>query len=321
MNLNRTDAICIAIIILVIGGAISALVYSWYTEQQDEPKEKKKDVLFVLEDDLITCDFTEYIWSKDVDGNIGYCVYQTTKKEVAEDESIPKCVTFQSILVNSTGAPISREQLTAIVGNDLISEVNAGFNQMVLDMKVSQTKTEEIPSSLGYGEKNQSMIETIPLLDRVPLYITVDRADFEADYPEELPLLPGKSFKHNYWDWLIKIDSITENSVTFKNSPEVDDGIDIFPWNATVVNISSSTGYIWIRHKPDQSIINSPIDIESMEFYNPVFKEIKSNIYSYQQPFPGIIISIQNGIQMDFNRENIGKNLRYEITIVSIERD
>jgi FKBP-type peptidyl-prolyl cis-trans isomerase 2 len=309
------------IIVLVVVGIVSALGYSWYTDSQKEPKKETQKDLRIREGDLITCDFTEYIWSRDSTGTLTYSVYQTTLDNVASDESIPKSVTFQKILTNGTGGSITRDRLTAIVGKDLISEMNEGFNQLVFDMEVDETKTKEISSKLGYGERNESLVQSIPLLDKIPIYETINRASFEAEYPEEVPLEPGKSFKHRYWDWYIRISSISAEEVVIKHEPEIGQDIDIFSWTSSVENVSSKTGLIWIRHRPTQDIVNSPIDAEVLEYYNPVFTEIKQKITETQQPYPGIILSIQNGIEIDFNRENIGKNLKYEITIIKIERD
>ena len=94
--MNRTDAICIGIIILVVIVIVSAFGYSWYTDTQKKPKSKDVDKDIIVHDgDLITVDFTEYIWTKDSNGELTYAVYQTTKSSVAQDESIPKSVTFK----------------------------------------------------------------------------------------------------------------------------------------------------------------------------------------------------------------------------------
>ena len=320
--MNRTDAICIGIIILVVIGIVSAFGYSWYTDTQKKPKSKDVDKDLIVHDgDLITVDFTEYIWTKDSNGELTYAVYQTTKSSVAQDDSIPKSVTYQKILTNNTGEPITRDRLNAIVGQDLISEMNPGFNQLVLDMKEGESKKEEVPSSLGYGERNTTLIQTIPLTDKIPIFETINLSLFESLYPQEVPLVPGKTFLHHYWGWYIRIDSIVDDKIIIKHEPEVGYKLDIFPWPTTVDNVSSINGYIWLKHRPTIEIINSPIDAEVLEYYNPVFSEIKELITESQQPYPGIIVSTQNGIQIDFNRENKGKNLMYEITIIKIERD
>ena len=319
--MNRTDAICLGIIILVIVGIISAVVYSMYSDSQTKGKSKATGDLLVQEGDLITCHFTEYVYTKDANGTFGYLIYQTTDEEVANDDLIPKSITFSEILKNNTGAPIPRQQLTAIVGIDLSTEVNPGFNQLVIGMSEGETKKGEVSVQMGYGERNLSYIQTIPLFDKIPLYDTVDREEFEKQYPKEVEFEPGKTFEHHYWGWTIRIESVATDSVTFRHEPEIGMELDIFEWPTIVENISSSTSLIWLRHKPSADLVNTPIDAEVLEFYNPTFTEIKEDIYANQQPYPGIITSIHNQITVDFNRENIGKNLKYEITIIKIERD
>ncbi len=321
--MNRTDAICVLVIILVIVGIVSALAYSWYKDQDKKGKSKDDNSLTVQEGDLITFDFTEYIYTKDADGNLGYCVYQTTDEEIALDDSIPKCVTFNTILLNSTGDPIVREQMTAIIGRDLSDEVNPGFNDLMLSLNVREDKTYhgDISMEDGYGKRNESLEKKIQLMDTVDIYKMIDRVEFEARYPNELPLMLGMTFNDIYWNWTIRIESITNETITIKNEPNIGMTLDIFPWSVTVESISSSAGVISIQHRPDMSIINSAIDAEALQFYNKTFEDLTAQIIESQQPYPGIIISIQDGITIDFNRENFGVELRYEFKIIKIERD
>jgi FKBP-type peptidyl-prolyl cis-trans isomerase 2 len=243
-------------------------------------------------------------------------------EDVANNDSISKSVTFEDILKNETGSSITRQQLTAIVGNDVTAETNIGFNELLIGLKEGQSIFGyPVLKSEGYGEKNYSLIEIIPFLDKIPMYQTYDRNEFEALYPEEVPLLTNQVIKDRYWDWIVRVESITDDTVVIKHEPEIGMELGVFNWPTTVVNISSSTGLIWLRHNPDDSNTNTPIDLEVLEFYNPRFTEIKESIINTQQPYPGIILSISNGIEIDFNRENIGKNLKYDITIVEIERD
>jgi FKBP-type peptidyl-prolyl cis-trans isomerase 2 len=290
-------------------------------DSQKKPKTKDDKDLLVQEGDLITCDFTEYIWTIDSTGNLSYAVYQTTLKNIAEDESIPKSITFQKILTNETGGSITRERLTAIVGPDLESEMNIGFKQLIMNMKEGEEKKGEIAIVKGYGERNESLVQRIPLKDRIPLYETIDRMEFESLYPEEVPLQLGQSIKHHFWSWYVKISSLTSEEVVIRHEPEVGSELEIFPWPVIVDNISDSNGYIWLQHKPTKENVFTPIDAEVLAYYNPTFTEIQDAIVQSQQPYPGIILSIQNGIEIDFNRENIGKNLQYEVKIIKIERD
>ena len=45
--MNRTDAICLLVVILVIVGVISALTYSWYTDITKESK-TKEEVVYII---------------------------------------------------------------------------------------------------------------------------------------------------------------------------------------------------------------------------------------------------------------------------------
>jgi FKBP-type peptidyl-prolyl cis-trans isomerase 2 len=321
--MNRTDAICLVVVALIIVGVVSLLAYSWYQDATKEPKKDKTEILFVQEGDTITAHFTEWIFTRDENGKVDWHIYQTTDKTIAENESIPKSITFSKILINATNVPITREPITAIVGLDLTDEVTSGFNDVVIDMKEGETKNNiEIPIDKGYGDKTDELIVLIPYVDTIPIYNSINRLAFEAEYNSELPLEPGKSFTDHYWNWTIRIDSVTNDTVVVKHEPRIGTDITVFNWPAIVEDISSEEGKIYIKHKPENSVLFSPIDVEVLEFYSPKFKVIKDIITETQQPYPGIITSIDNeGITIDFNRENIGKKIKYDVTITTIIRD
>jgi FKBP-type peptidyl-prolyl cis-trans isomerase 2 len=319
--MHRTDAICLVVVVLIIISVISLATYNWYTEENKKSESKKQGNLVVRKGDTVTLDFTEYIWTRDENGDLKFSVFQTTNANIANDDTIPKSVTFDRILVDDLGNPIVRDPLTAIVGNDLSDELNPGFNEQVIGMRKGESKVVELPITEGYGDKNQDLIKTIPFLDQIPIYNSIDRVAFENEYPEEVPLETGLTFADHYWGWMIKIDKITNDTIVVKHEPTLNMEVAIFSWPATIVNISTDTGMIWLQHSPDNAIINTPIDAEVMEFYKPEFNDLISIITEDQQPYPGIITSTNNGITIDFNRENIGKKLKYEIKIVNIIRD
>jgi len=321
--MNRTDAICLVVVALIIISVVSLMAYSWYQDATKEPKKDKTVKLFIQEGDTITAHFTEWIYTRDKNGNVDWHIYQTIDKKIAENESIAKSITFSKILVNATDVPITRGSITAIVGQDLTDEITSGFNDIVIDMKEGETKEGiEIPMDKGYGDKNEELIVLIPYVDSIPIYNSINKIAFEDEYYKELPIEPGKSFTDHYWNWTIKIDSVTNDTVVIKHEPRIGMEITVFDWSANVKDISSEEGKIYIKHKPDDSILFSPIDVEVLEFYSPEFSNIKDIITETQQPYPGIITSIDNeGITIDFNRENIGKKIRYDVTITTIVRD
>jgi FKBP-type peptidyl-prolyl cis-trans isomerase 2 len=298
------------------------MAYSWYEDATDEPKEKDTEKLFVKEGDTITCEFTEWILTIDENGDINYAVFQTTDESIALDDSILKSITFRSILLNESGESLTVPPITAIVGDDLTDLMNEGFNNLVLDMKEGESRrSEDILKMKAYGERNQDLITTIPFLDTIPIYRSVDRFTFETQYESESEFLVGQTFDDTFWGWKIRIESITNDTIVIKNEPTIGTEVAFESWNATVVNISSENGKIWLKHNPDDSILNTDVDAQVLEFYNPEFTKITQTQIESQQPFPGIIISLENGIKIDFNRENIGNTIRYDVTIKKIIRD
>jgi hypothetical protein len=229
------------------------MAYSWYEDATNEPKKKDKQTLIVREGDTITVDFTEWILTTDSTSELKYRVFQTTDPKIASDDSIAKSVTLRKILLNNTGDPVNREKLTAIVGNDLSNEMNVGFNNIVIDMKEGETITGvEITPLDGYGEKNPALIQVINYTDNIPIYNSIDRFAFEAEYANELTLKPGQTFEDHYWGWMIRIESLTNDTVVIKHEPMIGTEVAFSLWNATVINISSENGMIWLQHKPVQ---------------------------------------------------------------------
>ena len=161
-------------------------------------------------------------------------------------------------------------------------------------MKEGQTKTGYITSDEGYGNINESFIYTIPLEDSVAMFETYDRVEFESKY-DATQIDIGAVYEDPYWGWNVRIEAFTDNTVEIQHQPKIGSELNRFEWPVQVVNLSSATGLIWLKHSPDKSIVNTPIHAEVMEFYNPTLYQIRQNIINTQQPYPGIIISIQNG--------------------------
>jgi FKBP-type peptidyl-prolyl cis-trans isomerase 2 len=316
--MNKTDAMCLAAIVLVIVVIISALTYNWYNENFAETDKKKEKTLEVEYGVGIKFDYT---WRLRTNNDVSKCpVFATTSPSVANNDSIPKTVTFSEIVKFNPLEPVGMYQKMGVNDQDLISTFGTGFYEGILGMKESESRTFFVKSDEGPIEYDQNLIREIPVSDSIPMFETIDRVTFESEYPNELPLQIGQTFTHNYWKWTIEIEEMTNNTVKIKHDPDFGMDLDLFPWNATVNEVSSEKGTIGIHHKITTEFVNYVIDSEVLTKYDDSFKNITEiQTESDQAPLPGIIISVDDEIVIDFNREIAGKDYVFEVTILEIE--
>ncbi len=316
--MNKTDAMCLVAIILVIVIIASALTYNWYNENFAETDKKKTKDLEVEYGVGIKFDYTMRIRTgNDVSKSP---VFSTTLPSVAENDSIPKTITFSEILKFNPIEPLGTYQKIGVNDQELIANFGFSFYEGILGMKEGESRTFFVKADEGPIEFNETLIRKISTTDSIPMFEDIDRVTFESEYPNELPLKTGQSFTHNYWGWMIEIEDITNSTITIKHDPSFGMELDFLPWNATVSEVSSEKGTIGIQHKITSEFLNNVIDAEILSKYDESFKEItKAQTEIDQAPLPGIITSIEDEIVIDFNREIAGKDLIYEVTILEIE--
>jgi FKBP-type peptidyl-prolyl cis-trans isomerase 2 len=315
--MHKTDAMCLVAIVLVIVIIISALTYNWYNENFAETDKKKEKDLEVTYGVGIKFDYT---WRIRTSSDISECpVFATTLPSVANDDSIPKTVTFSEIVKFNPLEPVGTLQKMGVNNQELISTFGVGFYEGILGMKEGESRTFNVKSDDGPIEYNKDLIRAIPLSDSIPMFETVDRSTFESEYPTE-SIKTGQILTHNYWGWTIEIEEMTNSTITIRHDPHLGFKLDMLPWNATVNGISSEKNSIGISHKITTDYINYVIDSEVLTKYDESFKNItETQTESEQAPLPGIIISIDDEIVIDFNREIAGKDYVFEVTILEIE--
>ena len=117
-------------------------------------------------------------------------VFDTSLIDVAEDDVLyPKALSFQE----KTGY----QPLLFTIGDN---EVIAGFEEVVLNMGINQTKTIYVPPEKGYGDANPDLIEDMSLVETLPMYTSdLNKTAFEDKYL--IDAVVGTTFTDTEWGW------------------------------------------------------------------------------------------------------------------------
>jgi len=264
--------------------------YDWPPWEDEE-----KDAFVVERGDEVSVDYIGTF----IDGR----VFDTNIQSVGTDEkNYTKSVTFNS--------DKSYSPLTFVVG---AGSMVTGFEEGVMGMKKGETRSITVPSDKGYGEADGSLIYTLPVVDTVPLYQSLDRAEFDANYSQEVAMT-GVTTSHHFWGWPVTIVSLDNETVTIENNPVHGENYKGFSWNTTITEISSETGEITLKHVVGTSLADedSIITPESFRKYDNSLPPSAND--------KGTVWVENNEILIDFNREVVGKILIFEVTIKTLKK-
>ena len=153
----------------------------------------------------------------------------------------------------------------------------------------------------------------------IPLKETLSREDFEVIYPgvnlEEMDV-----FIHPFWRWDVHVVSYDPEEVTIWHQPVYNKEYLAFPWNVTVVDISTSRNVITLQHDITEIGRTTKVPFIMVRSYDP--KWVENAMTSQEgEPMEGIVTSKGGVITIDFNQETAGKTLYFQITINSIKRE
>ncbi|MBA3045537.1 MAG: FKBP-type peptidyl-prolyl cis-trans isomerase [Candidatus Thermoplasmatota archaeon] len=225
-------------------------------------------------------------------------VFDTSLRNVGENNTqYPKSPYFS--------AKGRYEPLSFAVGT---GQMIAGFDKGVIGMGLNQTKTITVLPKDGYGESDESLIETRTLKESVPIFEWFGNS---AAFIEKYDVMPdvGVCVKNSDYGWNMTVFHIdtSGNNIVLRNNPSV--GQIVQSTNGMVLkveSIDSSTnngdGEIVLKH-----IISSD-DIETKIFSDEYGNQFR---ISSVDTFAGTYT-------LDFNREVVGKTLIFKITIVTI---
>ena len=167
-------------------------------------------------------------------------VFDTSIRAIAQDNaSYPKAFMF--------GWHGSYAPLPVTIGS---GGVVPGFDTGIQGLAIGDSKTIVVPPALGYGPADPTKIFVKPLVESVPVRLTMDPSTFVATY--QAPAVSGTNVTDPFWGWTATV-SVAGTIVTVTNSPIPGQLVRPYgAWDAQVVSIDDAAnggqGVISVHH-------------------------------------------------------------------------
>lgn len=281
----------IAIVILLFSGCI------------DQKTENQKTVKI---GDNVSVDYT---------GSLNGKVFDTSIESVAKENNLS--------IPNKIYKP-----LRFIVGK---GRVIKGFDEGVIGMKVGESKTLTIIPENAYGEKNPQLIQTIPIIQNMPItntfpkMIDIPISEFELTFGSDIKV--GDNVKIPYTNinlTIMKINTTSNVSVLYNLSVGSKVTQSGMPWNGTVIKIDDNN--ITIRSDVKK---NEIIQFEGASWNTTVINVDSENMTLRHNSIPDTNVKYgvdsinihfnDTYITMDGNNELAGETLIFNVVIKSID--
>jgi FKBP-type peptidyl-prolyl cis-trans isomerase 2 len=297
------EQLCILTIvagIVLMLGLVGYTIYDTEIVQKKDDKEKDTTPDIAAEGDSVSVDYV----GRFTNG----VVFDTSLGSVARNSSIEKSNGF---MIRPT-----YDDLTFKIGS---GQMIKGFESSVIGKQVGQTYTISVSPEQGYGIANRSLIYTIDSTITMPLVQKIDIAVFISVFPM-VDLNNDTRFNHPLWGWPADVIDHDETSVTIRNLPTYDSTIKVFPWNTTVVDVSTQRNVIKLQNHVEEITKTTRVDITSLNKLDPAWFAKANGITANKEP-AGFVSYSGGFIVLDFNKEVAGRTLIFEITINSITRE
>ena len=250
--------------------------------------------------------------SVDYTGSVNGTVFDTSIESVAKENNL--------YMPNRTYGPIN-----FTVGK---GQLIKGFDKGIIGMKVGESKTLVIPPDEAYGPKNPMLIQTIPVIQKVPLTRTfakvvevpVDQFDSIFGTGHKI----GDSLKVPNADINLTVLNMNVSSnVSLSYNLSVGDNISAgAPWNDTVITVDDKN--ITVRSQVEK---NMTFQLKGDPWTTTVIDIDPGNMTLMRNSIPDT--SIQNGsarihfndtyIIIDQNNELAGETLTFNVSIKSMD--
>lgn len=305
MEDEKLCLISIGLVILVFAG-LAGMTYideEGWPWQKDEKKEEK--TLLIQEGDEVSVDYVgRFVGAAGEPGP----VFDTSIREVAENDSIPKAVSFQR-----RG---TYDDLTFTVGS---GQMIKGFEEAVINKKMDESFTVAIPPEKGYGLAEEGLIYTINATETMEMKETLSADEFSTRYPF-IDLETTENFVHPLYGWDINVLSYDPEEVRIWHQPVYGQKYNGFPWNTTVVDISTERNVITLHHDIEEITRDTKVPFFMLGSIDPEWADYAQTL-TEQPPESGFVTSKGGVITIDFNAEVAGVTLIFNITINDIKRE
>ena len=226
-------------------------------------------------------------------------VFDTSLASVAEDNaSYTKAFSF--------GWRNSWQPLSFAIGAVPLAVIQ-GFDVGVQGLAVGDAKTIVVPPNLGYGLSDPTKILVKPLLEPVPVRVTMNESAFTNTYKTQP--VSGANVTDPFWSWPAYV-SVSGSIVTVTNSPVP--GQMVHPYGGWAARVDSvddgadnGTGRIVVHHLLDTSAVD----------------RVGQKTASGTVVFVVTAVDLAAGTYtVNYNNPVKGRNLVFEVTMVAITR-
>jgi FKBP-type peptidyl-prolyl cis-trans isomerase 2 len=299
MDDEKLCMITIGVVMLLFAGLVGYTVYQ--REVLDRKHEKKVDTTpdFAAEGDQVSVDY--------VGSFTNGVVFDTSLPSVAKNDTVPKSASFA---VRPT-----YDDLSFKIGS---GQMIKGFESSLIGKEVGQTYTVTIPFEQGYGKSSPELVYYINATMTIPMVQKYSVSNFKKIFPT-VDIGNDTRFVHPMWKWPMTILSKDATFVTVRNEPLFGDKIKAFPWNTTVVDVSTQRNVIKLSNAVDEIAKETRVPFQTMSSFDPIWSE-KANSITQNKEQLGYATQAGGQIIVDFNKEVAGKTLIFTITVNSITR-
>ena len=182
-----------------------------------------------------------------------------------------------------------------------------GFERGIYNMAMGETRTIVVPPELGYGPSNPALVQVKPILESVPVRLTMNETEFLIRYQTQA--VSGMNVTDPFWKWNAFV-GIAGGIVTVTNSPVPGQIVRPYGlWDAQVVSIDDAAnegeGVVFVRHLLDPSMAHRVAQKTSDGQVTFILTNVDPEAGTYT---------------LDSNREVVGRTLLFTVTMVNIGR-
>ena len=221
-------------------------------------------------------------------------VFDTSLQSVAADNvSYPKAYSF--------AWRSAWQNLQFNIGD---GSVIKGFDDGVRGLSEGQSTTVTVPSSLGYGAANPSLIFVHDLVETVPVRQTMNQSAFESYYGQAP--VSATNVSDPVYGWSATV-SILNGQIVVTNSPYPGEAIRPYgAWPANVLSIddtaNNGTGTITIQNHIDPSMID----------------KVGGKAPNGQTFYLSAVDLTTGRYTLNYNKQVVGRTLVFQITLVRL---
>ncbi|MCI4341024.1 MAG: FKBP-type peptidyl-prolyl cis-trans isomerase [Thermoplasmata archaeon] len=199
------------------------------------------------------------------------------------------------------------------IGNQSFISVVPGFWEGLVGLPGNQTAAVNVPPALGYGGGDPGCVRNQPLVQTLPVLVTVSRANFTSSYPG-ITAQTSSTFTDPHYGWPVYVLSANATSITMENQPSIGETSSPAGWPVEVTAVNSTTngsGRITLQNEL------TPADAGVV--LGTLFQGTAPCTTGTSSTFIVTSVNLLNGtFTENFNREVDGQTLIFLVTVLNI---